>query len=119
MGCAAAAAVTGPQDRLTPLLAGPVGRWRCRHGYRQAVAAVSTIPLHFSLLPDASWNQTAKPTMTANGFTAFEELLGDLANDGQPRGLTLPAMRMYLLTKAPILIASDAFRIYRGRYVLG
>ena len=48
--------------------------------YRQAVAR-STIPLRLSMLPDASWDQTLKPAMTANGFGAFEEAaLRDLAN---------------------------------------
>ena len=54
--------------------------------YRQAVAAGSTIPLRLSMLPDASWDQTLKPAMTANGFAAFEEAaLGDLANDAANR----------------------------------
>lgn len=54
--------------------------------YRQAVAAGSTIALRLSVLPDASWDQSLKPAMAANGFAAFEEAaLVDLANDAASR----------------------------------
>ena len=54
--------------------------------YRHAVSAGSIIPLRASMLPDASWDQTLKPAMAANGFAAFEEAaLGDLANDAAGR----------------------------------